>query len=66
VVGIYTGLVDLIAECVYPEDPALAKRSIRRATGTDELLTDAMVALHEGEDPENVLLMLYDVAYCEI
>lgn len=65
-VGIYTGLVDMIAECVYPEDPALAKRSIRRASLTDDLLTDAMIALHEGEDPENILLMLYDVAYCEI
>jgi hypothetical protein len=65
-VGSYTALVDMIAECVYPEDPSLAKRSIKRASLTDELLTDAMIALHEGEDPENVLLMLYDVAYCDI
>jgi hypothetical protein len=65
-VGIYTGLIDLIAECVYPEDPVLAKRSIRRGALTDELLTEAVVALREGEDPENILLWLYDYAYCEI
>ena len=64
--GVYTGLVDIIAECVYPEDPTLAKRSIRRSSLTDELLTDAMMSLREGEDPENILLWLYDEAYCEI
>jgi hypothetical protein len=51
---------------VYPEDPALAKRSIRRGSLTDDALTDALMALREGEDPENILLCLYDLAYCEI
>jgi hypothetical protein len=64
--GVYTQLIELMAECIYPEDPALAKRSIRRAALTDELLTDALVGLREGEDAENVLLWLYDEAYCEI
>jgi hypothetical protein len=63
---VYAPLVGLIAECIYPEDPALAKRSIRRAALTDELLTDALVGLREGEDAENVLLWLYDEAYCEM
>jgi hypothetical protein len=64
--GVYIHLIELMAECIYPEDPVLAKRSIRRAALTDELLTDALVALREGEDAENVLLWLYDEAYCEM
>lgn len=64
--GVYTGLIDLIAECVYPEDPTLVKRSIRRTALTDELLEEAIIALRKGEDPEDVLLCLYDYAYCEL
>ena len=64
--GVYTGLIDLIAECVYPDDPALAKRSIRRSALDDDLLLDAITALRDGEDPENILLCLYDNAYTDI
>lgn len=64
--GVYTGLIDLIAECVYPDDPALAKRSIRRSALDDDLLLDAITALRDGEDPENILLCLYDSAYTDI
>jgi len=65
-IGVQTGLVNLIAECVYPEDPALAKRSIKRASLTDEVLSDALMSLRDGADSEDVLLWLYDEAYCEI
>ena len=64
--GVYTQLIELMAECIYPDDPVLAKRSIRRASLTDALLTDALIGLRDGEDAENVLLWLYDHSYCEI
>jgi hypothetical protein len=63
--GVYTPLVDLIAECVYPEDPALAKRSISRRVLTDEVLEEAWNMLGQL-DPDTVLLTLYDIAYCEV
>ena len=63
--GTYTALINLIAEAVYPEDPALAKRTISKKTLTDEVLEEAwdMLAAH---DADTVLLTLYDIAYCEI
>jgi hypothetical protein len=63
--GRYTALIDLIAECVYPEDPALAKRTISRRILTDEVLEEAWDMLGQ-HDPDTVLLTLYDIAYCEI
>jgi hypothetical protein len=63
--GVYAPLVDLIAECVYPEDPALAKRSISRRVLTDEVLEEAWNMLGQL-DPDTVLLTLYDIAYCEV
>lgn len=63
--GTYTELINLMAECVYPEDPSLAKRTISRRILTDEVLEEAwnMLATH---DADTVLLTLYDIAYCEI
>jgi hypothetical protein len=63
--GTYTSLINLIAEAVYPEDPALAKRTISRKILTDEVLEEAwdMLSTH---DADTVLLTLYDIAYCEI
>jgi hypothetical protein len=63
--GVYTPLVDLMAECVYPEDPSLAKRTISRRILTDEVLEEAWDMLGQ-HDPDTVLLTLYDIAYCEI
>jgi hypothetical protein len=63
--GRYTDLINLIAECVYPEDPALAKRTISRKILTDEVLEEAWDMLGQ-HDPDTVLLTLYDIAYCEI
>jgi hypothetical protein len=63
--GTYTSLINLIAEAVYPEDTALAKRTISRKILTDEVLEEAwnMLSTH---DADTVLLTLYDIAYCEI
>ena len=63
--GMYKDLIEMIAECVYPEDPGLAKRSIRRSALTDEVLEEAWRMLG-NTDAESVLLTLYDMAYCEI
>jgi hypothetical protein len=62
--GRYTDLINLIAECVYPEDPALAKRTISRRILTDEVLEEAWNMLGQ-HDPDVVLFTLYDIAYCE-
>jgi hypothetical protein len=62
--GTYTALINLIAEAVYPEDTALAKRTISRKILTDEVLEEAwgMLSTH---DADTVLLTLYDIAYCD-
>jgi hypothetical protein len=64
-VGIFEPLVELMAECIYPEDPALAKRSIRKSMLTDELLEDALHML-KAYDADTVLLTLYDNAYTDM
>lgn len=63
--GTYTDLINLIAECVYPEDPQLAKRSINRKIITDEMLEEAWDMLG-AYDADTVLMTMYDWAYCEI
>lgn len=65
-VGISSALVDLMAECIYPEDPALAKRSIRKSVLTKELLEEALHMLGSGCDADTVLLTLYDCAYTDM
>jgi hypothetical protein len=65
-VGVYAPLIDMMAECIYPEDPALAKRSIRKSMLTDELLEEALHMLKEGHDADTVLLALYDSAYTDM
>jgi hypothetical protein len=64
-IGIYEPLVELMAECIYPEDPQLAKRSIRKSMLTDELLEDALRML-KAYDADTVLLTLYDSAYTDM
>ena len=64
-VGIFEPLVELMAECIYPDDPALAKRSIRKSMLTDELLEDALHML-KAYDADTVLLTLYDNAYTDM
>jgi len=64
-VGIYEPLVELMADCIYPEDPALAKRSIRKSMLTDEVLEEALYML-KAYDADTVLLTLYDSAYTDM
>lgn len=52
-------LVELMAECVYPEDPSMAVRFIDRKKMTDEFLE---VALEDVEvfDPDTVMCYMFD------
>jgi hypothetical protein len=62
--GFTKGLIDLMAESVYPEEPKLAVKFIDRNKLTDEALTMAkgMVGYN---DVDTILCTLFDVAYAE-
>ena len=62
--GFMTGIVDLIANSVYPEDPKMAMKFIDRKRLTDEAISAAMdmVGRH---DIDAVLATLFDAAYAE-
>ena len=62
--GFFTNIVKLIAECVYPEDSALAVKLIDRRKITDEAITMAMGMVGHN-DVDSILCTLFDVAYAE-
>jgi hypothetical protein len=62
--GFTKGLIDLMAESVYPEEPKAAVKFINRSKLTDEALTMAM-GMVGYNDVDTVLCTLFDVAYAE-
>ena len=62
--GFTKGLIDLMAESVYPEDPALAVKAINRNKLTDEALTMAKGMVGHN-DVDTILCTLFDMAYAE-
>lgn len=63
-VGLHHGLIDMICECVYPEDPRMASRFLNPKLLTEEILEEA---LHNSRtyDPDTVLCTLFDAIHCE-
>lgn len=62
--GSFLLLRGLIAEVVYPEDPSQAERNMNITRLSEIHLDDALIRLDDGEDPEYILLGLYEV--CEL
>jgi len=62
--GYYDDLIDMIAECVYPEDPLFAVKFLDKRRLTDDLLEEAkQMARAYGAD--TVLCTLFDAIHCE-
>ena len=62
--GYYDDLIDLIAECVYPEDPNLAVKFLSKRKLTDDLLEEAK-QMARTYDADTVLCTLFDAIHCE-
>ena len=62
--GYYDDLIDLIAECVYPEDPNLAVKFLSKRKLTDDLLEEAK-QMARAYDASTVLCTLFDAIHCE-
>lgn len=58
--GDYTWLIDLIAECVYPEDVSAARRLISKARLTETLLSAAQEAVYGGAAADHIMLDMFD------
>lgn len=58
-------LVELLAESVYPEDPALAQRFIDRKLLTDELLARSLDDV-DAFDPDTVMCYMFDQVHKEV
>lgn len=52
-------LVEMLAECVYPDDPAMAERFIDRKRMTDEFLEVALEDV-DAFDPDTVMAYMFD------
>lgn len=63
-VGIFGPLIDMIAECAFPEDMALAIRHIDRKRLTDEVL-DEIIDTAKASTVDTALLYAFDAAYRE-
>ena len=62
--GFLTGIVTLMAESVYPEEPELAVKFIDRSKLTDETIMLAMNMVGRN-DVDSILCTLFDMAYAE-
>lgn len=61
-IGLYNPLIGLIAEAVSPEDPAIAKKNLRRAALDEPVLNWAEDMLDQGYDVDSILEELYQCA----
>lgn len=57
-------LIDLIAECVYPEDPEFTVKFLDKRKLTDDLLEEAK-QMARAYDASTVLCTLFDAIHCE-
>lgn len=62
--GYYEDLIDMIAECVYPEDPVFAVKFLSKRKLTDDLLEEAK-QMARAYDASTVLCTLFDAIHCE-
>ena len=62
--GYYDDLINLIAECVYPEDPVFAIKFLSKRKLTDDLLEEAK-QMARAYDAPTVLCTLFDAIHCE-
>ena len=62
--GYYDDIINLIAECVYPEDPVFAIKFLSKRKLTDDLLEEAK-QMARAYDASTVLCTLFDAIHCE-
>jgi hypothetical protein len=62
--GYYDDLINMIAECVYPEDPDMAVKFLNKRKLTDDLLEEAK-QMARAYDASTVLCTLFDAIHCE-
>ena len=62
--GYYDDIINLIAECVYPEDPVFAIKFLSKRKLTDDLLEEAK-QMARAYDAPTVLCTLFDAIHCE-
>jgi hypothetical protein len=62
--GFLTGVITLMANSVYPEEPEMAIKFIDRKKLTDEVITMAM-GMCGHNDVDSILCTLFDMAYAE-
>lgn len=62
--GYYDDIINMIAECVYPEDPDLAVKFLSKRKLTDDLLEEAK-QMARAYDASTVLCTLFDAIHCE-
>jgi hypothetical protein len=63
--GYYDDIINLIAECVYPEDPVFAVKFLSKRKLTDDLLEEAK-QMARAYDASTVLCTLFDAISCEV
>ena len=63
--GYYDDIINLIAECVYPEDPVFAIKFLSKRKLTDDLLEEAK-QMARAYDASTVLCTLFDAISCEV
>ena len=56
-------LLELIAECAYPDDPKIALKHLNKNNLAPESLEEALDFLRAGGEPEDALLSLFDEVY---
>lgn len=62
--GFLTGVITLMAQSVYPEEPEMAVKFIDRKKLTDDAITMAM-GMCGHNDVDSILCTLFDMAYAE-
>jgi hypothetical protein len=62
--GYADDLIEMIAECVYPEDPEMAVKFLSKRKLTDDLLEEAK-QMARAYDAATVLCTLFDAIHCE-
>jgi hypothetical protein len=63
--GYADDLINMIAECVYPEDPDMAVKFLNKRKLTDDILEEAK-QMARAYDASTVLCTLFDAIHCEV
>ena len=62
--GLFTGVIEMMAASVYPEEPEMAVKFINRSKLTDEVITMAL-GMCGYNDVDSILCTLFDMAYAD-